>query len=153
MIQLEVSADPACSYPPKEKLKSWITAALAPHRPKADVSLRIVGEAEMAQLNQAYRGKDYATNILSFPCQLPEKLRKNALGDLVICAPVLEKEAQAQGKTLENHWAHLVIHGTLHLLGFDHVEAGQAKDMEDQEKNILRIFGIDDPYTLETLHD
>lgn len=116
------------------------------------VSVRIVDAAEMQQLNSQYRGKDKPTNVLSFPAGefagLPEDAER-PLGDLVICASVVSDEAAEQGKALQHHWAHLVVHGTLHLLGFDHEEDREAADMEAQEVSILSAHGIENPYTIQ----
>lgn len=116
----------------------------------AEICLRIVDEAEGRALNLQWRGKDYATNVLSFPGQHPPGLPADALpplfGDVVLCAPVIAREAAAQGKPLLHHWAHLVVHGVLHLRGFDHIEADKAAAMEAQELRLLAGLGIADPY-------
>ncbi|MEE4303911.1 MAG: rRNA maturation RNase YbeY [Wenzhouxiangella sp.] len=110
------------------------------------VSLRIVDEAEGRELNRRWRDRDYATNVLSFPADLPEGTGINLLGDIVICAPVVEREAGEQGKTVEAHIAHLLIHGILHLRGFDHMSAEQAEAMESREVRLLADLGFPDPY-------
>lgn len=115
-------------------------------RPRWEVTIRIVGEAEGRQLNQTWRQRDYPTNVLSFPFDSPPGPDLPQLGDLVICAPVVLREALAQQKTPESHWAHLVIHGTLHLLGYDHQETAQAELMETLEINILTQLGYPNPY-------
>ncbi len=109
---------------------------------RADITLRIVGRAEGRKLNKRFRKRNYATNVLSFPCG-------KGNGDIVLCHPVIAKEARAQGKTLRAHYAHLVVHGVLHLRGHDHLRADQAARMERAEIRILRRLGFDDPYTLE----
>jgi probable rRNA maturation factor len=106
-----------------------------------ELTLRITNEAESRALNHRYRGRDYATNVLSFPYQEP-----GMLGDLVLCAPVVAREAKAQGKPLRAHWAHLVIHGCLHLLGYDHEQSQAAEKMEKLEIRILRNLGFANPY-------
>jgi probable rRNA maturation factor len=111
----------------------------------AEICVRIVGLTASRRLDRDYRGKDKATNVLSFPAS-PEERSAGALGDLVICAPVVAAEARAQGKTLAAHWAHMVMHGTLHLLGFDHVSPRHARVMEGLEVAILSGFGHPDPY-------
>jgi probable rRNA maturation factor len=116
-----------------------------PSRPAA-VCVRIVGAAESRRLDRDYRGKDQPTNVLSFPASPAERATAGAIGDLVICAPVVAAEAREQGKALAAHWAHMVVHGTLHLLGFDHVTARHARVMERLEVEILSGFGYQDPY-------
>lgn len=113
---------------------------------RAAVCIRIVGAAESRRLDRDYRGKDQPTNVLSFPSSPVERAGDGALGDLVICAPVVASEAREQGKPLAAHWAHMVTHGTLHLLGYDHVGPRQARVMERLEVEILRGFGYHDPY-------
>jgi probable rRNA maturation factor len=108
--------------------------------------VRIVDEQESAELNEQYRHKKGATNILSFPVEIPEGIDLNLLGDLVICAPVLEQEAQQQNKVLAHHWAHIIIHGVLHLLGYDHLDDEQAEDMENKEIALLQKLNIPNPY-------
>jgi probable rRNA maturation factor len=132
--------------PTQAQFKRWITAVLADRRESAEVSIRIVDEGEGATLNRTWRNKDYATNVLSFPVELPPEIKSSLLGDLVICAPVVTREAEAQGKRLEAHWAHLVVHGTLHLLGFDHEKEAEAQQMEALETAILAGLGYPDPY-------
>lgn len=132
---------------PRHKVARWIRHALAQD---AEITVRIVGEDEGRQLNRDYRHKDYATNVLSFPADVPDELLDiPLLGDLVICVPVVEREAREQGKTLEAHWAHLVIHGCLHLLGYDHLEDEEAEEMEALERELLAELGHPDPYAEE----
>ena len=116
----------------------------------ADLCIRIVGSAASRRLNRDYRGKDQPTNVLSFPAGAVERALGDALGDLVICAPVVAAEARAQGKAAAAHWAHMVVHGVLHLHGFDHENARDARVMEGLEVEILRGFGYQDPYRLVT---
>jgi len=127
--------------------RTWVEAALrgAQALPGALV-LRIVDEAEGAELNQAWRKRGAATNVLSFPADLLENPAFRVLGDLVLCAPVVRREARAQGKRQAAHWAHLVIHGTLHLLGYDHVVKNEAEAMEALECSVLAGLGFPDPY-------
>jgi probable rRNA maturation factor len=113
---------------------------------QAVVCIRIVGAAESRRLDRDYRGKDQPTNVLSFPASPAERAAGGAIGDLVICAPVVAAEAREQGKALAAHWAHMVVHGTLHLLGFDHAGARHARLMERLEVEILSGFGYSDPY-------
>jgi probable rRNA maturation factor len=113
---------------------------------RADLAIRIVGEREGCALNRHYRGKDKATNVLSFPAELPEGVTLPLLGDIVLCAPVVAREAHAQGKTLSAHYAHLTVHGVLHLLGWDHENAREADAMEALERQVLDLLGYADPY-------
>jgi probable rRNA maturation factor len=117
----------------------------------ADLCIRIVGSAASRRLNRDYRGKDQPTNVLSFPAGAIESALGDALGDVVICAPVVAAEARAQGKAAAAHWAHMVVHGVLHLHGFDHENARDARVMEGLEVEILRGFGYQDPYRLMAL--
>ena len=127
-------------------LELWATAAVGQQREEAEISLLIVDEAEGAELNQQWRNKSGATNVLSFPSDLPAELGLPLLGDLVICAPVVAREALEQKKSLNSHWAHMMVHGTLHLLGFDHIDDDQAEEMESLETDILARIGYPDPY-------
>lgn len=110
------------------------------------LNLRIVDEPEGRELNRRWRDRDHATNVLSFPAHLPEGTGINLLGDIVICAPIVESEAGEQGKTVEAHFAHLLIHGILHLRGFDHISDGQAEAMESREILLLAELGFGNPY-------
>jgi probable rRNA maturation factor len=131
-------ASRAAHVPPDRVLRAWARAALgAP----AVVTLRFVAETEARRLNREYRGKDYATNVLTFVYgQSPLE------GDLVVCAPVVAREAREQGKEARAHYAHLVVHGLLHLQGMDHEKAADARRMERREREVLRRLGFDDPY-------
>ncbi|HEV7164553.1 MAG TPA: rRNA maturation RNase YbeY [Gammaproteobacteria bacterium] len=133
--------------PAEADLRRWVDAALAGRRAEAELSIRIVDEVEGAALNATYRHKQGATNVLSFAAELPAGVPLPMLGDLVICAPVVVREAREQGKPAEAHWAHLVVHGCLHLLDFDHETEIQAAEMESLERNILAGMGYPDPYT------
>jgi probable rRNA maturation factor len=137
--------------PAMADIELWISAALyAQKLSEAEVSVYLVDETEGQALNLQYRGKDKPTNVLSFPADLPEEVDIPLLGDLVVCAPVVEREAAEQGKTLAAHWAHMLVHGSLHLLGFDHIEDEAAEQMEALETAILVQLGFPAPYT-ETL--
>ena len=121
----------------------------------ATMCVRVVGSAESRRLDREYRGKDKPTNVLSFPASPEERVATGTLGDLVICAPVVSREAREQRKALRAHWAHMVVHGTLHLLGYDHERPRQARAMEALEVEILRGLGFHDPYcgSPETRHE
>lgn len=134
----------ARGVPGPARLKRWAQAALvgAAHgRDRRELTLRIVGPAESRSLNRRYRKKDKPTNVLSFPSEAP-----GVLGDLVICAAVVIREAREQGKRPAAHWAHMVVHGVLHLVGFDHIRASDAKVMEGRERAILARLSFPDPY-------
>ena len=128
----------AAHVPSDRRLRTWARAAL---RKRATVTLRFVGDAEGRRLNRAFRGKDHATNVLTFIYEL-----RPLAGDVVICAPVVAREARAQEKPVDAHYAHLVVHGLLHLQGHDHEVASQAMRMERRERVILRALGYPDPY-------
>ncbi|MTI14868.1 rRNA maturation RNase YbeY [Sansalvadorimonas verongulae] len=148
-IDLQVAGESG-NLPSEEQLVAWATAAVRDERDEAEISVRIVDVEEGRELNAQWRQKDYATNVLSFPSDLPVELGLPLLGDLVICAPVVEREADEQQKTLTSHWAHMVIHGTLHLLGYDHIEDDEAETMEALETSIMLSLGFNDPYEEQT---
>lgn len=135
-------------FPSDVDFSRWAGAALAGRRDSAELTIRIVDEDEGTDLNRRYSHKDFATNVLSFPVQLPAGVTSTLLGDLVMCAPVVIHEAAEQGKTPEAHWAHLTIHGILHLLGYDHKTDAQAAEMESLEASILASLGYPDPYSM-----
>jgi probable rRNA maturation factor len=148
-IRLDVTinyAVPRAGLPAAVSFRKWVAAALANRIREADLAIRVVGAKEGRALNRHYRGKDYATNVLSFPAELPEGVKLPLLGDLVLCAPVIAREAREQKKPLAAHYAHLAVHGTLHLLGWDHEDECDAECMERLEREILADLGIDDPY-------
>ncbi|WP_237055010.1 rRNA maturation RNase YbeY [Microbulbifer sediminum] len=146
-LQLDVQRPSRCTpLPTDDQLALWASAALGEQRDSAELSVRIVDEAESRELNLQYRGKDKPTNVLSFPADLPPDLALPLLGDLVICAPVVAAEAEQQHKGLFAHWAHMMVHGTLHLLGYDHIEDAEAETMENLETRILGDLGFPDPY-------
>jgi probable rRNA maturation factor len=142
-VQRAVSAR---GIPAPARLRRWGRAALvgAAHgRDRRELTVRIVGSPESRSLNRRYRNKDKPTNVLSFPSDAP-----GVLGDLVICAPVVNREAREQGKAAAAHWAHMVVHGVLHLLGFDHIRPADAKVMERRERAILARLSFPDPYQI-----
>jgi probable rRNA maturation factor len=154
--RLDVSvgyALPRAGLPSAISFRKWVAAALDGRIREADLAIRVVDSKEGRALNRHYRGKDYATNVLSFPAdvaegvKLPKGVKMPLLGDLVICAPVVAKEAREQGKPLNAHYAHLTVHGTLHLLGWDHEDECDAECMEKLEREILAGLGIEDPYS------
>ena len=139
-------ASTATALPTTPQFQQWLEAAILPFQPDAEVTVRIVDNSESQQLNFDYRGKDKPTNVLSFPFQCPPGIELPLLGDLVICAPVVAQEAAEQGKPLIAHWAHMVVHGSLHLLGFDHINDDDAEQMEAEEVTILQQLGFSNPY-------
>jgi probable rRNA maturation factor len=144
-VELQVASE-ADEIPPDSRFQRWAEAALAGRRRDAELVVRVVDEAESRQLNHAYRGKDSPTNVLSFPFEAPPGVPSEHIGDLVICAPVVQREAAEQGKDAESHWAHMTVHGVLHLLGYDHSEDDQAEAMEALERTILAGLHFADPY-------
>ncbi len=147
MIELDLQIASEGQAPSLEQLQQWCALALRQRSADSELTIRLVDEAEGRELNNTWRHKDYATNVLSFPADVPEGLLDiPLLGDLVICVPVVEREAIEQGKSLEAHWAHLVIHGCLHLLGYDHINDDEAEEMESLEQNLLAELGHPDPY-------
>ncbi|WP_296057458.1 rRNA maturation RNase YbeY [uncultured Amphritea sp.] len=136
------------NLPSEEQLTEWVSAALKGRLDAAELSIRIVSPEESRELNHQYRGKDSSTNVLSFPFEMPEGIELELLGDLVVCAEVVAREAREQNKPLFNHWCHMVVHGVLHLLGFDHINNDDAEEMEQLEREILASLNIPDPYLL-----
>lgn len=154
-VRLDVAvsyAAPRAGLPAAVSFRRWVSAALDGRIREADLAIRIVGTKEGRALNRHYRGKDYATNVLSFPAdvadgvKLPKGVVMPLLGDIVLCAPVVAREARQQRKRLVAHYAHLTVHGALHLLGWDHQDTREAECMEQLEREILAGLGIDDPY-------
>ena len=150
-MNLSIDIQKACASedsPDEDSIKRWVSAAIRDERDECELSIRIVDEQESADFNQRYRAKSGATNVLSFPFDAvtPEPLP--ILGDLVICAPVVAREASEQHKTIDAHWAHIVIHGVLHLLGYDHIEDQDAEQMESLETEIMLILDFPPPYRI-----
>ena len=150
-MNLTIDIQKACASedsPDEDSIKRWLGAAIRDERDECELSIRIVDEQESADFNQRYRGKSGATNVLSFPFDAvtPEPLP--ILGDLVICAPVVIREASEQQKTVDAHWAHIVIHGVLHLLGYDHIEDQDAEQMEGLETQIMLNLDFPAPYRI-----
>jgi len=136
----------SAGQPSEAQIQLWVDTALEEFEQDTEIVVRIVDESESAELNEQYRHKQGPTNILSFPVEIPEGIDLNLLGDLVICAPVLAKEAQQQNKLLAHHWAHIIMHGVLHLLGYDHLDDEQAEEMESKEIALLQQLNIPNPY-------
>lgn len=132
--------------PTKKQFLAWIKCALGKRRKEYEILIRIVDVAEITEINQTYRHQDKPTNIISFEFEPPLGIKTNFLGDLIICAPVVRAEAKAQHKTIAAHWAHLTIHGMLHLLGYDHINDADAEVMENLEIAMLERLGFANPY-------
>lgn len=147
-VDLQVASDGE-NLPTEEILTQWAEAAVGKVRDETEISIRIVDVGESAELNQTWRHQSGPTNVLSFPADLPEQPGLPLIGDLVICAPVVEREAREQHKALEAHWAHMVVHGTLHLLGYDHIEEAEALEMEALETQLLTGLGYPPPYAMD----
>lgn len=135
--------------PSAQQFQGWVEAVLNTRKPDAELTIRIVDESESHQLNNDYRGKNSPTNVLSFPFEAPPGVELNLIGDLIICANVVESEAKSQQKALISHWAHMVTHGCLHLLGYDHISNHDALDMESIEIETLNQQGFDNPYAAD----
>ncbi len=144
-LDLQIIA-PQYTIPTRQQFKTWVAAALQNHPEKNELAIRIVDVAESAELNQTYRHKQGPTNVLSFPFSAPPGVAPELLGDIIICAPLVQQEASAANKPLIDHWAHLVVHGVLHLLGYDHINDQDATVMENLETKILAQLGFPDPY-------
>ncbi|MEE2730982.1 MAG: rRNA maturation RNase YbeY [Pseudomonadota bacterium] len=157
-MNLDIDLQQACEdyeTPSLDQFSRWVAQALqearydVPADMPIEMTLRLVDTYESRELNRTYRDKDRPTNVLSFPFETPEGIPLALLGDLVICAPVVEREAAEQNKTREAHWAHMVVHGTLHLLGYDHIEEHDAETMEALEVQTLAQLGFADPYVID----
>lgn len=149
-VRLELQRQVRAWAPARTELERWASAALGRRAAGGELGVRVVGAEESRRLNARFRGRREPTNVLSFPAaRLPRAVSEMArpLGDLVICPGVLGREARAQAKTLRAHWAHLVVHGTLHLIGYDHQRAADARRMERREVAVLRGLGFPNPYS------
>jgi probable rRNA maturation factor len=147
-LQVACTAD---ELPSQSQLQLWVETALSTASQATqtfELTIRLVEPEESQQLNSQFRGQDKPTNVLSFPFEVPEGLTLNLLGDLVICVDIMKNEAKSQNKKLFDHWAHLVIHGCLHLLGFDHISDAEAEEMEAIEVAALAKLNINNPYLL-----
>lgn len=133
--------------PDRQSIKMWVRTVLADYNKDTELVIRVVDEYEGTELNKKWRQMDTPTNVLSFPVSNIEAINHNILGDIVICAPVVTREAREQGKSIDAHWAHIVIHGVLHLLEYDHITKEDAEIMETLETDILANLGYADPYT------
>ena len=148
-LDLQLAVEDENGLPTFDDIHLWLNSAVAKFQPQAEVTVRLVDEQESHQLNFDYRGKDKPTNVLSFPFEAPPGIEMDLLGDLIICRQVVEREAIEQQKPLMAHWAHMVVHGSLHLLGYDHIEDDEAEEMESLETEIMQEMGFLDPYLAE----
>lgn len=147
-LDVQLAVEKENDLPSEEQLKLWANAALLTRteHEEPELTIRIVDTAESQELNLEYRGKDKPTNVLSFPFEAPAHVPIPLLGDLVVCKQVVGQEAIEQGKTLTAHWAHMIVHGCLHLLGYDHIEDEEAEEMEGIERVVMAELGFENPY-------
>ncbi|NLQ16044.1 rRNA maturation RNase YbeY [Marinomonas sp. M1K-6] len=148
-LDLQIATAETTNLPSEADFRLWVEKALADSDEEFEVTIRIVDEEESHALNHEYRGKDKPTNVLSFPFEAPPGLELPLLGDLVICAQIVAKEAKEQNKELLHHWAHMTIHGILHLRGYDHINDDEADEMESIETELLASLSISDPYLIK----
>lgn len=144
-VEMQFASD-SKNIPDHQKFQYWVDTVLRDDSQNSEVVIRIVDEGEMIEFNEQYREKQGPTNILSFPFEAPDSVESSLLGDLLVCAPILENESELQNKKLEDHWAHMIIHGVLHLVGYDHMDDVEAEVMEALEINILKSININNPY-------
>lgn len=149
IIDLQLACKNTENLPSETQIQLWAKRAVQPKLADVEMTVRIVDEPESHHLNLTYRGKDKPTNVLSFPFECPDEVELGLLGDLVICRQVVEQEAQEQDKPIMAHWAHMVVHGSLHLLGYDHMNDEEAEEMESLESEIMQSLGFADPYLSE----
>jgi probable rRNA maturation factor len=150
VVELDIQRATDAPAPSDDDLRRWCELALRQRTADSELTIRLVDETEGRELNRTWRHKDYATNVLSFPADVPDELLDiPLLGDIVICVPVVGREAAEQAKALQAHWAHLVIHGCLHLLGYDHLEDEEAEEMEGLERALIAELGYPDPYAAD----
>ena len=144
-LDLQIATDKSI-LPTQENFELWVRTTLKNTMTEAELTIRIVDVTESQQLNHTYRGKDKPTNVLSFPFEAPPEIDIPLLGDLIICASVVEHEAIEQNKSLQAHWAHMVVHGCLHLLGYNHINDTEAEEMESKETQLIESLGFNNPY-------
>jgi len=145
-LDLQVACQETELLPNEAEIMLWLNAALKDQQGDLELTIRLVDSKESQDLNRMYRGKDTATNVLSFPFESPVSMPLPLLGDLVICKQVVEIQAKQQNKTNSSHWAHMVVHGCLHLLGYDHTDKNDALEMESLEIAIMESLDFDNPY-------
>lgn len=143
-LDLQIACE-ASYIPDDDEFRRWCELALGAQE-ASELTIRVVDSSEMQALNNQYRGKDKPTNVLSFPADIPEDIPLPLLGDLIICADVVNRESTEQNKSAQSHWAHMTIHGCLHLLGYDHIDDNEAEEMEQKEIELLGSIAINNPY-------
>ena len=148
-LDIQIATE-STDYPDERQFQRWVDVVLTDSDVDSEIVIRLVDEEESAELNSQYRHKTGPTNILSFPFEPPKGIEMDLLGDLLICVPIIVKEALEQHKLPEHHWAHITIHGVLHLLGYDHIEEHEAEQMEALEISILKTLNIANPYHEES---
>lgn len=149
VIDLQLACD-ADNLPSEADFALWLQKVIDAHEDTGhEVTIRIVSPEESQSLNHQYRGKNKPTNVLSFPFESPPEVPLPLLGDLIVCAQVVADEAKEQGKALQDHWAHMIVHGSLHLLGYDHIDDEEAEEMEALEIELLAALNIQDPYNID----
>ncbi|OCG18683.1 rRNA maturation RNase YbeY [Gilliamella sp. App6-5] len=146
ILDLQIATEDTLNLPTEAQILQWLNVILPQFMDNAELTIRIVDEQESQQLNNTYRHKDKPTNVLSFPFESPIEIDVLLLGDLIICKQVVEAEAKQQHKSLTSHWAHMIVHGCLHLLGYDHILDEEAEEMENIEIAIMQQLGFEDPY-------
>lgn len=147
-LDLQIATEDTAQLPSFDQFYQWVLTALPLKNEEFEVTVRIVDKDESQALNHEYRGKAYPTNVLSFPFEAPAEIELPLLGDLVICKTVVEEEAKTQEKHVLDHWAHMIIHGILHLRGFDHINDDDAEEMESLEIELLSTLAINNPYLI-----
>ncbi|AGB79125.1 MULTISPECIES: rRNA maturation RNase YbeY [Pseudocitrobacter] len=149
ILDLQLACEDNTGLPDESQFQTWLDAVIPQFQEESEVTIRLVDTAESHELNLTYRGMDKPTNVLSFPFEAPPGMEMPLLGDLIICRQVVEREAKEQNVSLDSHWAHMVVHGSLHLLGYDHIEDEEAEEMEGIETEIMLALGYEDPYIAE----
>ena len=149
ILDLQLACEDNTGLPDESQFQTWLDAVIPQFQEESEVTIRLVDTAESHELNLTYRGMDKPTNVLSFPFEAPPGMEMPLLGDLIICRQVVEREAKEQNVSLDSHWAHMVVHGSLHLLGYDHIEEDEAEEMEGIETEIMLALGYEDPYIAE----
>ncbi|MGX9740647.1 rRNA maturation RNase YbeY [Pseudocitrobacter corydidari] len=149
ILDLQLACEDNTGLPDESQFQTWLDAVIPQFQEESEVTIRLVDTAESHELNLTYRGMDKPTNVLSFPFEAPPGMEMPLLGDLIICRQVVELEAKEQNVSLDSHWAHMVVHGSLHLLGYDHIEDEEAEEMEGIETEIMLALGYEDPYIAE----